>query len=97
MLDSEHEETTTHRKFGDYRPNHKATIPSSSVQCVHHNSTLHIQSSRDTDISIVMTHGFKIEHYLRDIYRWHRQLPAPSKLTFVTMRAKNLSSFFYLP
>jgi hypothetical protein len=55
MLDPEHEETTTHRKVGDYRPNDKATFPSiSSVQCVHHNRTLHIQSSRGTDISIMI-------------------------------------------
>ena len=67
VLDPDHEETMTHRKVGDYRLNDKETFPSSSVHCVHRNSMLQVQSSRDTDISIVigghiLTHGFEIEY-----------------------------------
>jgi len=90
----------THRKVGDYRLNDEEIFPSSSVQCVHHNSMLHVQSSRDTDISIViwggggiLTHWLKNEHYLRDIYKWHRQLSAPRKLIFVTKRVKTFHAF----
>ena len=98
MLDPEHEETMAHRKVWDYRPNEKETFPSSLVQCVYHTSMLHIQSSRDTNITTVigghiLTQGFKFEHYLRDIYKWHRQLPAPSKLIFVTKHVKTFCAF----
>ena len=63
-------------------------------------SMLHIQSSRDTDIIIaigghILTYEFKIEHYLRDIYKWHRQLSATSKLTFVTKRVKTFHTFLF--
>jgi len=99
VLDHEHEETMAHRKVWDYRPIDKETFPSSSVQCVYHTSMLHIQSSRDTNITIVigghiLTQGFKFEHYLRDIYKWYRQLPAPSKLIFVTKHVKTFCAFF---
>ena len=41
----------------------------------------------------ILTHWLKNEHYLRDIYKWHRQLSAPRKLIFVTKRVKTFHAF----
>ena len=99
MLDPEHEETTAHRKVGDYRPNDKATFPSSSVQCVHHNSTLHIQSSLGTDISI-MIGGSHTDAWIqnRTLPSWHLHMASTTACTkqahFWNKACKNLSCFF---